>query len=114
MAIPLQLTFRGMDPSDFVADAVRFRLDRLEHFEHRIQHCTVVVEQPNHSHRHGQTFHVRIDLSIPDRVITVAHDPALDPTHTNVYVAIADAFRAARRQLQDHSRIERGDVKARA
>jgi hypothetical protein len=30
-----------------------------------------------------------------------------------VYVAIRDAFDAARRQLQDHLRVERGQVKTR-
>ncbi|HLL23309.1 MAG TPA: hypothetical protein VK427_14325 [Kofleriaceae bacterium] len=31
--------------------------------------------------------------------------------HEDIYVAVADAFRAARRQLADHSDMRRGFVK---
>jgi ribosome-associated translation inhibitor RaiA len=34
--------------------------------------------------------------------------------HEDVYVAIRDAFDAAARQLEDHARKLRGDVKSRA
>jgi len=45
---------------------------------------------------------VRIDLTIPHRVISVSDGTNLDHAHEDIYVAIADAFRAARRQLLDH------------
>lgn len=112
MAIPLDLTFRDMEPSDAVTAVIRERLGRLEKAHARIHRCVAVVEHPHHSQRHGQSFHVRLELSVPEHVIAVSHDPELDPTHTNVYAAIDDAFRAARRQLQDHARIRRGDVKS--
>jgi ribosome-associated translation inhibitor RaiA len=111
MHIPLDLTFRDMDSSAAVTEAVQRLVDRLAKFDHRIQRCAVVVERPHQHHRSGQQFHVRIELTVPDRTITVARDAGLDASHEDIYIAIADAFRAAKRQLQDHAQIQRGDVK---
>jgi len=114
MPIPLDLTFRDMAPSDTVTTTVNRWLDRLDKLGQRIDHCSVVIERPHQSQRHGQGFHIRVELAVPDRVISVARDPARDEAHTNVHSAIADAFRAARRQLQEHAQIQRGEVKLHA
>lgn len=114
MQLPVDITFRGMTSSPSIEAAVQRWADRLVQTYDRIQRCSVVVEVPHRSHRHGQTFHVRIEVAVPHRTISVGRDPGRDPGHEDAYVAIADAFRAARRQLQDHARIERGDVKLHA
>ena len=44
-------------------------------------------------------------------MIAVSRDPGIDHAHEDVYVALAHAFRAARRQLQDYARLRRGDIK---
>jgi ribosome-associated translation inhibitor RaiA len=114
MSIPLDLTFRDMEPSDAVTAAIQHALDHLSAVFSRIQRCSVVVERPHQSKRHGQGFHIRLEIVVPDRVINVARDPGHGDDHVNVYVAINDAFHAARRQLHDHAEIIRGDVKAHA
>ncbi len=114
MSIPLDLTFRDMEPSPAVTTAVRASLDRLGAHCDRIQRCEVVIERPHHSKRHGQPLHVRLELSVPDRVISVVRDPGDEAAHTNVYTAIHDAFHAARRQVDDYMQILRGEVKRHA
>jgi ribosome-associated translation inhibitor RaiA len=114
MSIPLDLTFRDMEPSEAVTATIRNSLDRLGKIYDRIQRCAVVVERPHQSQKQGQGFHVRLEIVVPDRVFTIGRDPAYDDEHMNVYVAISDAFRAARRQLHDHAEIIRGDVKSHA
>ena len=111
MPIPLEITFRGMTPSPSVETAVRRWVDRLAATSGRIHRCHVVVELPHRHSRHGQAFHVRVELDVPERTITVSRDPARDPSHEDVYVAVGDAFRAARRQLQDFQQIQRGEIK---
>jgi len=112
MPIPVEITFRGMLPSPAVEVAVTRWMDRLEHAYDRIQRCHVWIDLP-HRHQHrGARFQVRIALSVPGHEIAVVHDPGRSDIHDNVYPAIADAFQAARRQLQDYARIRRGDVKA--
>ncbi len=59
----------------------------------------------------GWRFHVKLDLTVPGYEIAVSRDPERDPKHQDVYVALADAFRAARRRLSEHARILRGEVK---
>lgn len=107
----LEITFRGMSSSPSVEAAIRHWVARLEHTYHRIQRCAVIVEMPHQHHRQGNQFHVRIDLTVPGREIAVSRDPERNPGHEDVYDALSDAFRAARRQLQDHARIRRGDIK---
>jgi ribosome-associated translation inhibitor RaiA len=41
----------------------------------------------------------------------VGRDPEEAKDHENAYLAIQEAFRAMRRQLQDHASRQRGDVK---
>lgn len=112
MQIPLQITFRGLQPSAAIEDRVRKEARKLERYSNRITSCRVVIEQPQHRHRQGNLFHVRIDLTLPGNELLVRREPARRHAHEDVYVALRDAFDAARRRLQDHVRRQRGAVKA--
>jgi hypothetical protein len=114
MPVSLDVTFRDMPSTETVIAAVQRWADRLGKLDPRIQRCAVVISRPHQHHRHGQQFHIGIELVRPDHNIIVAHDPGLDAAHEDVYVALGDAFRAARRQLQDQAQIRRGEVKAHA
>jgi ribosome-associated translation inhibitor RaiA len=102
----MDVTFRDMEASPAVQAAITEWVEKLEHLEPRLQRCAVVIERPHQKHRHGQIFHVRIELAIADRHIVVSHEPEHDKSHENVYAAISDAFRAAKRQLHDKTRPE--------
>lgn len=111
MQIPLQISFRNMDPSPAVEDRVRKKAAKLERFHDRIVGCSVVIEAP-HRHQHkGKLYTVRLDISVPGKDIVVGRAGPIDQAHEDVYVAIRDAFNAAVRQLEDHARRMRGDVK---
>jgi len=111
MQIPLQITFRDMDPSPAVYERVRQQVAKLEQFHERISGCRVVVEAHHRRHRKGKIYHVRIDLTVPGAEVVVSRDSELDHAHEDVYVAIRDAFDAARRQLEEITRVQRGAVK---
>jgi len=100
-----EIVFRRMPASPAVEATARRWIARLDRAYDRIVRCSVVIELPHRHHRHGQAFRVRIELVIPDRVIVVSQESA------DIYASVADAFHAARRQLQDQARIRRGDVK---
>lgn len=112
MQIPLQISFRNMDPSDTVEARVREKAAKLERFVDKIQGCRVVVEAPNRRGHKGKLYHVRIDITVPGHEIVVNREGPQNHAHEDVYVAIRDAFDAAGRQLEDLSRKRRGDVKA--
>lgn len=106
MQIPLQITIRGIEHSDALETHIRDKAEKLDEFFDRIMSCRVVVEVPHKHHNQGKQFNVRIDVSVPGSEIVVNRDHAED-----VYVALRDAFDAAKRQLEDYARKIRGDVK---
>ena len=109
----VQVTFQDIEPSDSVESLIREKVAKLEEFHGRIISCRVAVSQPRARGRNGHLHKVRIDLTIPGgKEIVVSRDPGHDHSHENVLVAIRDAFDAAVRQLEDHVRRLRGDVKS--
>ena len=106
MQIPLQITIRGIEHSEALETHIRDKADKLDEFFDRIMSCRVVVEVPHKHHQQGKHFNVRLDIGVPGSEIVVNRDHAED-----VYVALRDAFDAAKRQLEDYARKIRGDVK---
>jgi len=114
MIIPLQVTFRKMDPSAALEARIRKLAARLDRFSEHILRCRVVVEPlPHHSH-HGALYEIHIDITLPGEEIAIRHAHPADHAHEDPYVALRDAFRAARRRLEDHERKRRLDVKSHA
>jgi cold shock CspA family protein len=97
--------------SDAVEREIAERAERLERFSDRIMGCRVVVETRHRRHQ-GNLYHVRIDLTLPGHEIVVGREPALHHACEDVYVAVRDAFDAARRRLEDYAR--RGDNRVKA
>ena len=106
MQIPLQITIRGVEHSDALETHIRDKAQKLEEFFDHITSCRVVVEVPHKHHQQGRQFNVRIDIGVPGSEIAVNRDHAED-----VYVALRDAFGAAKRQLEDYARKLHGNVK---
>lgn len=106
----LQITFRNIDASPSVEAKIEERARELEQFFDRIVSCRVVIEAPKRRH-HGDLFHIRVDLKVPGKEIVVKRDPPGDRAHEDIYVAVRDCFDAVRRQLEDHVRRRRGDLK---
>jgi len=100
-----EIVFRGMERSPALEATARSWIARLDRAYDRIVRCSVVIELPHRHQRSGHLFQARIELVIPERVIVVSH------ASEDAHLAVADAFHAARRQLQDHAQIRRGDVK---
>ena len=105
MQIPLQVSFRHLGYSPFIASAVRKKAKKLELFYPRITSIRVIIEPSERRHRQGNLYHIRIDITLPGHEIVVRRDPSKNHAHEDIYVAIRDAFNAARRQLQDQVRI---------
>ncbi len=111
MPIPLQVTLRGLDPSETIDNLIRDRVHRLERFYDRVVSCHVVVEAPTQHKHKGGSFRVAVKLTVPGGEIAIARDPGRNHAHEDFRIALRDAFSAAARKLEDHARIRRGDVK---
>ncbi|MDH5472390.1 MAG: HPF/RaiA family ribosome-associated protein [Gammaproteobacteria bacterium] len=111
MKQPLQINFRDIPPSEAVEAKIREKAAKLDEFYDHIMACTVMVASPHGHHHKGNLFHVSIDLTVPNGELVINRSPKDHHAHEDVYVAIRDAFNAARRKLQDYIRKQRGDVK---
>jgi ribosomal subunit interface protein len=111
MQLPLEITFRGMSHSDAVEAKIREKTAKLEQFCDHIISCKVAVELEHHHQHQGNLFHVRIDLSVPNKHIVVSREHHDKQAHEDMYVALRDAFDAAKRQLEEYARIQRGETK---
>ena len=112
MKSPAEITFRNMRASKVLETNVREKVGKLEQFCDRIISCRVVVEA-NHRHQlKGNLYHVCIDMTLPGAEFVVSRDPSVDQAHADVYVAVRDAFDAARRQLDKYVRSNRREAKA--
>jgi cold shock CspA family protein/ribosome-associated translation inhibitor RaiA len=111
MELGVQITFKNMDPAPAVEAKARVKAARLYRFYDRILGCRVVIEAPHRHHRKGRQYRIGIVLTVPGRDIFVTHEGPENPAHTDVMVALRDAFDAARRRLEDHARELRGQIK---
>lgn len=106
MQVPLKISTHDITLSPAMEDFVRERAERLERFYPRLTRCEVVVNGYSGHHRTGGPVSVRLHLGVPADELTVDRQKA-----ESVEVALREAFDAARRQLQDYWRVQRGEVK---
>ncbi|PWB53188.1 MAG: 30S ribosomal protein S30 [Nitrosomonadales bacterium] len=102
----LQIVFRNMPQSDAVETHIREKVEKLESFYSNIIGTKATVEIAGKHKQQGNLFNVRLDITVPGSELVVSRD-----MHEDVYVALRDAFDAARRQLEDYGRRQRGDTK---
>jgi ribosome-associated translation inhibitor RaiA len=107
MQRPLKIASRDFPLGDAVEAEIREKAMGLESYYERLSGCEVTVHAPAiRHHRKGGPFQVDIRLTVPGRELTVDHQRAEE-----LQQAIRDAFDAARRQLEDYAREQRGSVK---
>lgn len=113
METEVQIDFQGFSPSEWQVRAVREHMEALEKKFERISSGRIVVKWPSEHHRSGGPYEINIRLRLPTgKEVDVSRTPRLDERHANFNFALNDAFKRARRQLQDHVRHLQGKVKA--
>jgi len=109
VTIPVQITFRHMEPSGAVETRVRELANHLGVFSDRILGCRVVVDSPHRHHHQGKVFNVKVQVAMPGEDVVVDMERPQRDGHEDVYVVLRDAFDAAKRQLQARMAALRGD-----
>jgi cold shock CspA family protein/ribosome-associated translation inhibitor RaiA len=111
MQLPIQITFRRMERSPAIEEAIRKKAASLDQYAKHIMSCRIVV-QPASQHRlHGNQFEVRIDITLPGGEVEATREPSERKEYKEIAVAIRDAFDTAARRLEEYVRVQRGDVK---
>lgn len=108
--IPLEIDYGNIGPTPALTDAIRRHAAKLERFHERVTGCRVSIETPHRHHHQGKPIKIHIRLTVPGSEINVSHESGT-AAHQDPQAAIRDAFDAARRQLEDYARRQRGDVK---
>ncbi len=112
MQTPLKIDFQGMAGSPQMRAAIEAHVAGLEDRFGRATACRVVLKGPGGHHQTGGLYEVNIRLSLPDgREVDVERTPQVDERHSDLAFALNDAFKRARRKLQDHVRRLQGQVK---
>ena len=107
MQRPLKITSRDFPLSEAVEAEIREKSAALENYYERLNGCEVMVHAPALKHHHkGGPFLVAIRLTLPGKELTIDHQEKEELSQ-----AIREAFDAARRQLEDYVREQRGSVK---
>jgi len=132
MQAPPRITFHGVTGSEALTAEILDRLAKLEKYASRITGARVAVELRGRRHQAGNRYRVKITLEMPGETLVVRPHASLrptaratesqswrkqdevDPGQRHAKVAIREAFEAARRQLQDYTRRQRGAVKTHA
>ena len=110
MQLPLQITFDNVSSSEAIEAKSRQKTDKLNKLYNRLIGCRVAIDAP-HRHHQGNLYHIRIDLTVPGGELVIDRTPPEHQAHEDIYVAVRDAFNAAKRKLQDYARLQRQDVK---
>ena len=112
MQTPVQVDFQGMRATKQLQDAIRTHVDGLEAKFGRLTTCRVVLKAPGKHHRVGGAYEFNIRLGLPNgREVNISRTAKADERHGDLAFALNDAFKRARRRLQDHVRRMQGHTK---
>lgn len=112
METPVEIDFQGMKPVEALRATILRHVAGLEDRFGRITACRVVLKGPGHHHRTGGLYEVNLRLALPGgKEVDIAHTPGADERHADVNFALNDAFKRARRRLQDQVRRLQGQIK---
>lgn len=102
MQTPLRISFREMQSTRALESRIRDHLMRLERFHPPILHCHVIIDASAPHTTKVAAVEITIDLKVPGCEISVRRAPS--PAQDDLYIALRDAFDAAKRLLRDHVR----------
>jgi cold shock CspA family protein len=112
MQTPVQIDFQGLDAPRALRDTIEKHVAELEERCGRVTACRVVLKDPGRHHVVGGPYEVNIRLVLPDgREVDVSRTPTADERQGDLPFALNDAFKRARRRLQDQVRRMQGAVK---
>lgn len=113
MQTPVEIEFQGMDATPAARELLASQVEKLEERFGRITKCRIVVKGPGNHHQTGGQYDINIRLALPDgREVNIGRTPKSDERHAELAFAINDAFKRARRQLQNNARRMEGAVKS--
>ena len=112
MDTPPEIDFQGIEPFPAFREEVLRHVAAFEKRSGRITACRVVVKGPGPRHHTGGLYEINVHLIVPNsKDVTASHTAQNDERYADFRFALNDAFKRARRQLQDRVRRLQRQVK---
>ena len=112
MQTPAQIEFEGVVGTPELQASIDQHIAELESRFGRLTAGRVVVRGPGDRHHTGGQYQVSIRLALPDgREVNIGRTPKQDERYADLTFAVDNAFKRARRRLQDQSRQMQGQIK---
>jgi len=112
MQTPVQVDFQDVDAPERFHEIITENVADLERRYGRVTACRVAIRGPGKHRQTGGLYEVGIQLDLPNgREVNISRTPKLDERRSDPLFAINDAFKRARRILQDRVRRMQGKVK---
>ncbi len=112
MQTAAEIDIQGIATTSQIRTVIAKHVADLDQRFGRVTACRVVLKAPGGHHRTSGLYEVNIRLALPDgREVNVNRTAPADERHSDLDFAINDAFKRARRQLQDQVRELQGLVK---
>lgn len=105
-AVPLEVTWKGVDPTPALERLVLRGISRLERAHPGIERAGVVVERQQPGRRRGNRFAVSILLQLPGENLVHNRFPDEHVENETLAGAVSDAFLRARRPLSEGRVVE--------
>lgn len=105
----LELSFKGMQPSETIRSKVQENVDKLQERYPDITAWHVHVNGPMGS---AGLFEISVEAHAPGSELVVSRKPGDQNTHSDALIALRDAFAAMERQLKKRRRQRHGEVKS--
>lgn len=115
MQTPVAIEYQDGAIRPDLRQAVETQVEKLQKYFGEITSCRVVVKGPGGHHHNGGLHEINIRLALPDgREVNVGRVDHGDERHADLAFAVNDAFKRARRQLQDQVERLRREIKPHA
>lgn len=105
MKLPLQIHFKDLRRDEAVESLIKEKVNKLERMSPDMIHCRVTIALPHRSHRKGNFFDVRIDISLPGKEIAVTRESHDEIENTDLRHVIKDSFDRATREIVEYKRM---------
>lgn len=113
MQTPVEIEFQEMAASPVVQELIADHVKKLEQRYGRITASRIVIKGPGNRHQTGGLYDINIRLALPEgREVNIGRTPKADERHSDLPFAVNDAFKRARRRLQDNARRMQGMTKS--
>jgi cold shock CspA family protein/ribosome-associated translation inhibitor RaiA len=113
MQVPLNVTFRNVLKDAATENLIRNQAAKLERVCDHIVSCRLAVEKPQEHQKSGNSFRVRIDVTVPpEHELVVTREAGEGDLHERLPTVIRDAFGAMRRRLRKLVEKQHGDIKS--